>query len=632
MTSGLPSPEEPRLGTADGRAPSARGWRCWLAKPWLWIVVGIVLVLPALTRQFALDDFFHVASLESEGDTGTAFWQLFSFVPEGTAGRATSTRLGILPWWAQPDLKIAFFRPLSSALVAFDHTLFGRHALGWHAHGLLWWAGLLLTVALLFRRELPGKIGVLALALFAIDDAHWMSIVWSAARNGLVATTPALLGLCAHLRWRRHGWAAGSVLAPLGFAAGLAGGEAALGMLAYVVAFELIDGAAAAWPRRLAAMIPLVLVLSVYGMVRAAVGAGVSGSGAYLDPMSDPIAFARAAISRVPVLLGNLVWNVPADLTGVGPRAAAVLAIAGLVAAIFVGLWLRSALRRLPDREAQSIRWLGLGALLSLFPCASAIPGERVVLPASIGAAAVFAALLRDGASRWRQLRGRFLLRGLAGAALAVLALPNLVLAGPSLVGKLFLWKSLEEGARRTACSVPASSAGPMHELLVWSDYPAFAQFGGGARWFYCPEGMASWTILSLSPHAQTLSRPSPSTLVLDFLREPGLDAQWEVLFRDGDHPLRAGDTFGLQEGLRAVVEKAEQGRPRRVRFELGQRPIWKPWEGFHTFPRSGSAEPSPASPSRLDQSPFRLLLWRGGQLRPVELPVGQSIAFGAGA
>lgn len=603
MTSGLTPPEGSRLQAADAHASSATTWCSWLEKPWLWIVVGIVLALPALARQFALDDFFHIASLESEDGKGAASWRLFSFVPEGTDGRATSVRLGLLPWWAQPDLKVAFFRPLSSALVAFDHALFGRHALGWHAHGLLWWAGLLLAVALLFRRELPGKIGVLALALFAIDDAHWMPIVWSAARNGLVAATPALLGVCAHLRWRRHGWAPGSALAPLGFAAGLAGGEAALGMLAYVVAFELVDGVGAAWYRRLAAMIPLALVLSVYGVVRTAVGAGVSGSGAYLDPMGDPLAFVHAAISRVPTLLGNLVWNVPADLAGVGPRAAAVLAIAGLVAAIFVGLWLRSALRRLPDREARSILWLGVGALLSLLPCASAIPGERVVLPASIGAAAVFAALLRDGALRWRQLRGRFLLRVLAGAAVAVLALPNLVLAGPSLVGKLFLWKSLEEGARQTACSAPVSGATPMHELLVWSDEAAFAQFGGGARWFHCPEGMASWTILSLSPHAQNLSRPSPSALVLDFLREPGLDAQWEVLFRDGDNPLRDGDTFALQGGLRAIVEKVEQGRPRRVRFELG-RP--------------------------LDQSPFRLLIWRGGQLRPVELPVGRSIAFGA--
>ena len=31
---------------------------------------------------------------------------------------------------------------------------------------------------------------------------------------------------------------------------------------------------------------------------------------------------------------------------------------------------------------------------------------------------------------------------------------------------------------------------------------------------------------------------------------------------------------------------------------------IWKPWEGFHAFPRTGSAGPSPASPTRLERLP----------------------------
>jgi hypothetical protein len=30
-----------------------------------------------------------------------------------------------LPWWTSPELKLAFFRPLASALVALDYALFG---------------------------------------------------------------------------------------------------------------------------------------------------------------------------------------------------------------------------------------------------------------------------------------------------------------------------------------------------------------------------------------------------------------------------------------------------------------------------------------------------------------------------
>ena len=48
--------------------------------------------------------------------------------------------------------KLAFWRPLSSALLSVDHALFGRLALAYHAHSLLWFGALLLVVAGLLVR------------------------------------------------------------------------------------------------------------------------------------------------------------------------------------------------------------------------------------------------------------------------------------------------------------------------------------------------------------------------------------------------------------------------------------------------------------------------------------------------
>jgi serine protease len=61
--------------------------------------------------------------------------------------------------------------------------------------------------------------------------------------------------------------------------------------------------------------------------------------------------------------------------------------------------------------------------------------------------------------------------------------------------------------------------------------------------------------------------------------------------------------------GVAALVVGAGVTRPDAVETVLldsARRPrnaslTWKPWEGFHTFPRFGSAGQSPASPSRLD-------------------------------
>jgi hypothetical protein len=61
-----------------------------------------------------------------------------------------------------------------------------------------------MLVGMLYRRLRPAGTAAFALLLFAIDDAHWMPIVWSAARNGPVSMVPSLLGLGAHLRWREQ--------------------------------------------------------------------------------------------------------------------------------------------------------------------------------------------------------------------------------------------------------------------------------------------------------------------------------------------------------------------------------------------------------------------------------------------
>jgi hypothetical protein len=471
---------------------------------------------------------------------------------------------------------------------------------------LLWWAALLAAVALLYRRQLSSRLSVVALAIFAIDDSHWMPIVWSAARNGLVATVPAVLGLCAHLRWRREGWRVGAVLGPLGLAFGLTGGEAALGVFGYVVAYELFDGAGAPAVRRVMAFVPYVPLFAVYAVVRAAAGAGIRGSASYVDPTSNPLAFAAEAIGRVPALAGNLVFNLPSELWTIDLRLRPLLVAVGLAAILLVALWLPAAVRRLEDEDARSLRWLGAGALLALIPGAGAMTGERVLLPASVGAAAVFAVLVRDGLQRWGQLKGRAAARRtLIAAGLVVVALPNVVLAAPLMVGKIVLWKALSDRARDKICEVPLDGTGPARALVAWAPDPPLAAFGGAIRWYHCRGNMLSWTVMSMSPYPQTLSRTSPTSLTLTALDRPLLDGEWEVLFRSPKIPLHDGDTLTQDGGLTITVQAVEQGRPRRVMFDF---------------------------PKPIEESEYRPLIWREGRFEPLVLPIGQSVRLGRDA
>ena len=70
-------------------------------------LLSIVLTLPALRAGLMGDDYFHRMILLGRSDLGrnmSPTFDLFSFVPERQ--RETMTEIGILPWWADPDIRI----------------------------------------------------------------------------------------------------------------------------------------------------------------------------------------------------------------------------------------------------------------------------------------------------------------------------------------------------------------------------------------------------------------------------------------------------------------------------------------------------------------------------------------------
>ena len=89
-----------------------------LRKAWLVVVLvgGAVLFSPCLRTPYLLDDYMHAAMVEGRLGITRGPFGLYDFVND--ADRATLQHRGVLPWWADPQLKIRFFRPLPSALFA----------------------------------------------------------------------------------------------------------------------------------------------------------------------------------------------------------------------------------------------------------------------------------------------------------------------------------------------------------------------------------------------------------------------------------------------------------------------------------------------------------------------------------
>ncbi len=363
------------------------------------LVVAALLSLPALYKGFIIDDYVQLATLEGARPLSATRFNLWSF-RSGTPEEARRLHAeGATFWWerVEPQGRMAFFRPLPSALLGLDHALFGRAPAAYHVHSIFWYLLLVASVGLLFRRAPGGAAGGLALLLFAVDESHWEVIAHLAARHIPVSAVFGILALLAHLRWRQEGWRPGRPLSVLALALALLSSEAALQAWTFLLAFELV-----ATPRdlsrRLRALAPTALLVALYLGFYARGGYGAHEHG-YADLLAHPAGL--LALWPKPLLfLAELLLGVPAPREGwEGARGSQLL---GGAALLFFAALLLGARRRTPGAPAGP-GWLWLGGLLSLLPVLGGKVGGRLLLLPSVAAAAVLAQALLFG---WSLARG----------------------------------------------------------------------------------------------------------------------------------------------------------------------------------------------------------------------------------
>ena len=552
------------------------------------IALAVALAVPSIALGFFADDDWFVATLEGRMPYRRAWLDLYRFTaPVGPALQAQIAD-GEVPWWAAPGLRLHLVRPLASALFACDHALFGRASLPYHLHSLVWYAALLLVVRAVYRRVLPGVTGTLALFVFAFHDANVNAYAWISARYLLVVATPSFLGLLAHVRYREDGWRPGFWLAPLGMTAALLGGEAALGGIAFFLAYELAGPPADREPlgARLLRAAPAVATVLAYVVAYKLVDGGVAGSGGYVEPMGAPLAYLRAAVVRFPVLLGNALLRAPAELSAVYP---AQLAVVGAVLSALVALALRASWRELPRDERVAVRWLVPGALAAVLVSLGGFPGARLLVIANLGFAAVLAILVRH-ATRAAIPAMR---RGLA----TVLALLHVVLA-PG--GSLFVLAALVSFGRAIDGIGRTAETGSASRVFMVAGSDPFATLYFGVHRRADPDSAtrcASW--LSAARASHRVTRTGERAFTIEPLGATLMRSPYELLFRAESIAMPEGYTQATC-GARVRVVAVEGGFPKRIEV---------------------------TSDAPLDSPEAAYLVWQGGALRRLPMPpVGESI------
>lgn len=563
--------------------------------------LALLLTAPSLWVGLQLDDYFHWGLVTQQNpvlhtNSPASPYGLFSFL-DGDPGRVLDlTNLGLLPWWTNPEVKYAFWRPLTEFTHGLDYGFWPQLPWLMHVHSLIYFALLLWAVFQLFAvmQEEPGREQNGALRwmvfLFALSYTHGVPAGWLANRNALLAGIFLVLTLYCHHQWRVQERGILDLRAVLLFVAGLLCGEMAVSTGCYIVAYVLFLDRGK-WLDRLASLLPYVLAGLIWLGVRAMLGYGASGSGHYIDPLTSPALFLQVLAQRGLDLLAGLFFAVPPELgSQLLPDGRGIVYVALFAIVVALGWPL---LRQ--DRHARF--WLA-GALLCLLPVASTVPHSRLLLAASIGGAGFLGLWLQ--AWRQRQLAQRAGVRPLvallAGLLIALnLGLSTLLLPVEAVAMRLIGDSMVNSGARNWQLPDHANGTTPI--LLN----PPLSSAGGyinGVRAYNgLPVAAKTWLLAS---GGNPLTLTVISSRAFDLASDKGLfEPVSEGLLRDPKNPFAEGDSVRLS-GMIITVMEAKNGVPTRARYQFAQ---------------------------PLDSIAYRFYHWSKGRVRDCALPAkGQSL------
>jgi len=560
----------------------------------VWLLSALALCLgatswlfwPTLHDGLFADDFVAAAMLDGKFAAPRAPLDLFNFA-DGTAEDAAQLRrLGSVPWWAPPDFRVSFLRPLSSALWHLDRAWFGKAYGFYHAHSLAVFFLLVLVTGFLYRTLVPGSIAAIAVTIYALDDSHQFPVVWLSNRGGIYASLFGVLALLAHLRWRDGGKHRYALASSLAITISLLFGEWALPMIAYIIAYELL-GAQDSPRTRLLALLPSLVPAVVFLSFRAALHYGARGSGAYIDPGLEPLRFLFTLSHRIPIFVADMMWNVPAEWWDHGtpwrddllsrsiippsmwvelPSWHFFHVVLGVLGILALGLGLRFCDRGLSLTERRHTRWLLLGALGALVPVVGSFPSTRLTIASFLGVAPTLACVLREVASRLRAAPRIQPLR-FAGYYLIVLALLHCQLYAP-------LQANVEAQVDHYATTsqwVLAAELDPERLpeqrvfLLAGGEFTTSFFFA----YIWSSHGRPlprSYYPITVSPNAHYVQRSRDNELVLRALGGAYLGSGQENMFRSPSHRFHEGEVIRL-DGLQITTEQVVDGLPGSLRL-----------------------------------------------------------------
>jgi len=539
--------------------------------PLLLALLAALLASPSLNVGLLFDDYAHQLAIQGRegflGALGTR-WNPFKFWDGDPEHTRVLMDHGITPWWTYPGIKATLWRPVTVLTHHLDYWLWPDWPVLMHVQSILWFAGAIAVVALLFR-EVLGRTwpaGVAAL-LYTVDNAHAVPVAWIANRNTLLAVLFGVLSILAHVRWRSRASPRWMVVAFLAFVLSLLAKEEGIATTAYLFAFAVFLDRDS-WRRRAASLLPYAVLLVGWRLAWALAGGGIEGVGpyAYVDPLSKPLLYLRNVLAWGPPMLWGQWGLPPAEATFLfgrdGPHwplwCATVLLLLTAGTLMTPYLW-----------RNRTCGFFLVGMVLSLLPVCAGIPGDRMLFFPGIGGMgllATFFHVLRSAAphpalsSLWRRAAG----------ALSIFFIVVHGILAPVLLSIGCAWpfgpKSLLE---QVMVRVPEGVDVENKDVIVVNlPFVLFAAYLPITRALAGQPLPRCTRILSPSFAAVTLTRTDRRTLRVR--PDPSYFAvQMDRLFRSQEYPFAVGDRVELSGVTVEVQELDGAHRPSEVDFHF---------------------------------------------------------------
>lgn len=566
------------------------------------VLAGAVLHAPSLGWGFLYDDYIHQFVIRVAGTYRPVNpLNLYDFASDST--RDELREHGLIPWWTSDDLRVRYFRPVTSLSILVDSAVYGDWAPGYHATSILLFAAFLFLAFRLYL-ALGAPVGAArwGLTFLALDDVHALPVGWIAARATLMGALFVTVTLLAVDRYERGKKPLDLGLAVLCFLAACGSKEDSAILVPVVALYlllvkrpsdseSLVDGCLRVLRSRTLWALALTAGVYVALYVKGRYG---TNSALHVTPWGEPGQFAiRFLTTMIPLGFTSLFFGVPGgDLIFTRPDLKAIVVGFGFaaVALLVVILWRWARPRSL---AFLAVSW----SLLAFAPASVVETSDRLLTIASIGSALALG-LVMDNLGSLRMLVAS---RAYRAAAVWILFLATGVLLSMPMLhlrGRLFAALGARDREAILSAEIEPAEGKPLDVLQVTSPSTLLGIVTSLTTAVHRNDPAIRVYALQLARRPTTWQRESEESLVVTYGSRPLLGHPFELFFRTTRIPPPPGTTFETSAFVATVLEVDDAGI-RTVRF---------------------------SSARSFDDSSFCLLAWKEGRFRRIRPPaVGET-------